>query len=103
MQKNEKTTETCHMTSQLDEIQRTLQELTKQFYGAFPKDDDGYPDFHGHREWHKEAAAKKKTLSEYQNKFTERIVIGVASATVGLMTIVGTGLGDLIVQIIRGK
>lgn len=89
----------CNKQMTLDDIQRTLEAITT----AFPKNDDGKPDYYGHRESHKEAAAKKKTLSEYQNKFTEKLVIGVASATVGLMTIVGTGLGDLIVQIIRGK
>lgn len=89
----------CNKELKLADIQRALDAVE----AAFPKDDDGRPDYYGHREWHKESVAKKKTLSEYQNKFTEKLVIGVASATVGLMTIVGTGLGDLIVQIIRGK
>lgn len=89
----------CNKELTLADIQRALDAVE----AAFPKNEDGKPDFYGHKEEHKATAAKKKTLTDYQNRFTEKLVIGVAGAVMSLMAVIGSGLGDVIVQIIKGK
>jgi hypothetical protein len=89
--------------AQLDDIQRMLNELTENVHSAFVKDEDGKPNFYGHREEHKANAKKQAALSEYQQEVTKNIIKFVATVVISFLGLVGSGIGDIILQIIRGK
>lgn len=104
MQNNDKPlVERRDTAAQLDDIQRMLNELTENVHSAFVKDEDGKPNFYGHREEHKANAKKQAALSEYQQEVTKNIIKFVATVVISFLGLVGSGIGDIILQIIRGK
>ena len=88
---------------QIKDIQDTLHRVLDNFTAAFPKDEDGRPDFYGHREFHKLEDDKRKKLTEYQNEFTKRLVISIAASTAGVVGLTTTGLGEMLVQFIKSR
>lgn len=98
------------MAEQVREMQQTLNMLVDNIHSSFAKDEDGKPDFYRHREDHKEIAKqreaeaeKKQAMVQYQNRFTEKIVVGAAGLIVTLIAAAGSGIGDAILSILRSK
>ena len=52
----------------LHEIHRELKTLTQNVESAFVKDDDGRPDFAGHRSFHKRVSTKEQLYSQNRAK-----------------------------------
>lgn len=100
MQHNEKPMERRDMAAQLDEVHRMLLELMENFHSAFPKNEDGHPDFYGHREDHKTRMKQKAQMDEYRHEFTKKVVIFFATL---LISLVGTGIGPWLIAKIGGN
>ena len=49
----------------------------EQIKTAFPRDDVGAVNYHGHRSYHSERIASSKLLDEYKQGVTKKIVFGV--------------------------
>ena len=65
---------------------------------AFLKNDLGTPDYDGHRVKHKKDDQDDNTLKQYKHKFTEKLLMAVASVTglalfTGTMSLLATKLG----------
>jgi hypothetical protein len=103
IEQNEKPLERRDTAAQLDDIQRMLLELTENVHSAFVKDEDGKPNFYGHREEHKANAKKQAALAEYQQEVTKNIIKFVATVIISFLGLIGSGLGDTILQLLRSK
>lgn len=112
----EQFTERRAMAEQVLDIQREIREISvkicdlqsllkqhiTQVHGAFLKnEDDGSPDFRGHRDEHKAAAEKKKTITGYQAKATERVVMAFIGSIAALIGIAISGTGDFLLKAVK--
>ena len=68
---------------------RDLKELTQKVEAAFIKDEDGEPDYSGHRIYH-----RKVNNSEAQFQLSKsKVIKDVTSwAIIGILTVIGSGL-----------
>lgn len=73
----------------LHEIHRELQTLTQKVESAFVKDEDGEPDYIGHKLFHKKQNDSADEYSRHRAKILREIVTWVA---IGILSIVGNSL-----------
>lgn len=73
----------------LHEIHRELKTLTQKVESAFVKDDDGVPDFVGHRTFHKKVSEQEQVFKQNRAKVLRDITTW---AIIGIVTIIGSSL-----------
>ena len=73
----------------LHEIHRELKTLTTKVESAFVKDDDGEPDYAGHRFYHKKQNESDAEYSKHRAKIFREIVTWIA---IGILSVVGTSI-----------
>jgi hypothetical protein len=73
----------------LHEIHRELKTLTQKVESAFVKDDDGMPDFTGHRSFHKRVSTEEQLFKQNRSKVFRDIATW---AIIGIITIIGSSL-----------
>ena len=73
----------------LHEIHRELKTLTQKVESAFVKDDDGRPDFAGHRSFHKRVSTKEQLYSQNRAKVLRDLATW---AIIGIVSIIGSSL-----------
>lgn len=70
----------------LHEVHRELKILTEKVESAFEKDDDGKPDFAGHRLFHKRMSQEEALLKQNKSKILRDLVTW---AIMGILAIIG--------------
>lgn len=73
----------------LHEIHRELKTLTQKVESAFVKDDDGMPDFVGHRSFHKRVSTEEQLFKQNRAKVLRDIATW---AIIGIVSIIGSSL-----------
>lgn len=73
----------------LHEIHRELKTLTQKVESAFVKDDDGMPDFVGHRSFHKRVSTEEQLFKQNRAKVLRDIATW---AIIGVLSIIGSSL-----------
>lgn len=73
----------------LHEIHRELKHLTSKVESAFVKDEDGNPDYSGHRLYHRRKDLEHETLQKSKNKVLSDVATWLL---IGFLTIVGSAL-----------
>lgn len=58
----------------LQGIKNELVEFKKDVNKAFPKDEDGLPDYVGHRKGHEKDNKEADKLNDYKNDFTKKLL-----------------------------
>lgn len=94
MQDNSQTNESRswdHLTllmdirSEVQAIRTELVEFKKDVSKAFPKDDDGLPDYAAHRKKHEKENREENTFSEYKVDFVKDIVKWAARGIIAFL------------------
>lgn len=73
----------------LHEIHRELKHLTSRVESAFVKDEDGNPDYTGHRLYHRKQDLEQEAMQKSRNKVLSDIATWLI---IGFLTIVGTAI-----------
>lgn len=73
----------------LHEIHRELKTLTTKLESAFVKDDDGEPDYAGHRFYHKKQNESDAEYSKHRAKILREIITWIA---IGILSVIGTSI-----------
>jgi len=73
----------------LHEIHRELKTLTQKVESAFVKDDDGMPDFAGHRSFHKRVSTEERLFKQNRTKVLRDLATW---AIIGVLSIIGSSL-----------
>ena len=75
----------------LHEIHRELKNLTEKVESAFIRDEDGKPDYYGHRMFHKNEQEEKRKFEYSKTKVLRDIVTWIS---IGALTVVGSLLAQ---------
>ncbi len=73
----------------VQELLRELKDLIQRVESAFPKDEYGEPDYSTHRMFHKKQQANELEFAASKTKLIRDVV---SWATIGILTIIGSGL-----------
>lgn len=73
----------------LRELHAELHTLVTKVESAFTKDEDGNPDYSGHRKFHKEQDSAKEDYEESKKKIIRNII---SWASIGILTVTGSAL-----------
>lgn len=75
----------------LHEIHRELKHLTQRVESAFVKDEDGVPDYTGHRNFHKKVSVEEQLYNQNKSKVVRDIVTW---CIIGIVSIIGGSLAN---------
>ena len=73
----------------LHEIHRELKTLTTKLESAFVKDDEGEPDYAGHKLYHKKQNESDIEYSKHRAKILREIITWIA---IGILSVIGTSV-----------
>lgn len=73
----------------LHEIHRELKTLTQKVESAFVKDDDGEPDYAGHKMYHKKQQDDDEEYAKHRARLLREVLTWIV---IGVLSVVGTSL-----------
>lgn len=71
--------------TEVQAIRSELVEFKRDVNKAFPKDDEGLPDYDSHRKSHLKQLKEEDKLNEYKTDFTKKILGWVGIGTLGFL------------------
>jgi hypothetical protein len=73
--------------TELQAIRSELVEFKRDVNKAFPKDDEGLPDYDGHRRVHLKQNKHDEKIDEYKTDVTKKILAWVATGSLGVIVL----------------
>lgn len=73
--------------SDVQSIKTELVEFKKDVNKAFPKDEDGQPDYIGHRKYHEKEIKQDDKLGEYKTDFVKKLLQWAGIGFIGFILI----------------
>lgn len=75
------------LKADLGEITKIVHENQQEFYRAFLKDEEGYPDIDGHRRAHRLSKQEAERMDDYKTDITKKIVVSSVTFIAGILAV----------------